>query len=102
MLINKNGLDLPVNTLSDGEKCLFSLVGDLARRLALANPNLTDPLQGSGIVLIDEIDLHLHPAWQRKIVGQLKDTFPNCQFIITSHSPQVLGELPASDIFILN
>ncbi len=102
MLINKNGVTLAVNTLSDGEKCLFSLVGDLARRLALAAPNLSDPLQGSGIVLIDEIDLHLHPSWQRKVVGLLKKTFPNCQFIITSHSPQVLGELSASDIIILN
>lgn len=102
MLIRKNGVELPVNTLSDGEKCLFSMVGDLARRLSIAAPNLSDPLQGSGIVLIDEIDLHLHPSWQRKIVKQLKDTFPNCQFIITSHSPQVLGELPASDIVVLN
>lgn len=102
MLISKNEVELPVNTLSDGEKCLLSMIGDLARRLALASPNISDPLLGCGIVLIDEIDLHLHPSWQRKIVRQLKETFPNCQFIITSHSPQVLGELPVSDIVILN
>lgn len=102
MLITKNQTVLSVNSLSDGEKCLFSLVGDLARRLALAAPKAKNPLMGSGIILIDEIDLHLHPAWQRKVVEMLKKTFPNCQFIITTHSPQVIGELPASDIFILN
>lgn len=102
MMIEKNNVELPINTLSDGEKCLFSLVGDLARRLAIASPNLKNPLHGSGIVLIDEIDLHLHPSWQRKVSHLLKKTFPNCQFIITSHSPQVLGELPPSDVIILN
>lgn len=102
MLLSKHNVELAVNTLSDGEKCLLSLVGDLARRLALASPENVDPLQGNGIVLIDEIDLHLHPSWQRKIISKLKSTFPNCQFIVTTHSPQVLGELQASDIYILN
>ena len=69
------------------------MVGDLARRLAIANPGLPDPLQGDGVVLIDEIELHLHPKWQRNIVPALTRTFPNCQFIVTTHSPQVLGEV---------
>lgn len=102
MLMSKHDVELAVNTLSDGEKCLLSLVGDLARRLALASPENTNPLQGNGIVLIDEVDLHLHPSWQRKIIAKLKETFPNCQFIVTTHSPQVLGELQSSDIYILN
>lgn len=102
MMIEKDNVELPINTLSDGEKCLFSLVGDLARRLAIASPNLKNPLHGSGVVLIDEVDLHLHPSWQRKVTHLLKKTFPNCQFIITSHSPQVLGELTSTDVIILN
>lgn len=88
--------------LSDGEKCLLSLVGDLASRLAIADPIADNPLEGSGIVLVDEIDLHLHPAWQRKVTHILTRTFPNCQFIVTTHSPQVLGEIKAQDIRQLN
>ncbi|MGV0025670.1 AAA family ATPase [Phormidesmis priestleyi] len=93
MTVQKQGQELIINQLSDGEKCLLAMVGDLARRLAIANPGLPDPLQGEGVVLIDEIELHLHPNWQRDIVPALTKTFPNCQFILTTHSPQVLGEI---------
>ncbi|MBD1828422.1 AAA family ATPase [Microcoleus vaginatus GB1-A2] len=94
MTVNKEGDELIVNQLSDGEKCLLALAGDLARRLASANPNPDcNPLEGSGVVLIDEIELHLHPKWQRAIIPNLKKTFPNCQFIITTHSPQVISDL---------
>jgi predicted ATP-binding protein involved in virulence len=95
------GEELIVNQLSDGEKCLLAMVGDLARRLAIANPGLSKPLQGSGIVLIDEIELHLHPEWQRKIIPDLTKTFPNCQFIVTTHSPQVISQVKPEGIFIL-
>ena len=74
----------------------IALFGDLARRLSLANPNLNNPLLGSGVVLIDEIELHMHPSWQRKILPMLRKCFPNIQFIVTTHSPQVLGELDES------
>ncbi|MBE9184900.1 AAA family ATPase [Microcoleus sp. LEGE 07076] len=94
MTVNKQGEEVIVNQLSDGEKCLLALAGDLARRLAIANPNPDcNPLEGSGVVLIDEIELHLHPKWQRAIIPNLKKTFPNCQFIITTHSPQVISDL---------
>ncbi len=93
MTIEKNAEVLVVNQLSDGEKCTLALVGDLARRLAIANPSLKDPLMGYGVVMIDEIDLHLHPRWQRMIVPGLQRTFPNCQFILTTHSPQVLSHV---------
>lgn len=94
MTVNKQGEELIVNQLSDGEKCLLALAGDLARRLAIANPDRNyNPLEGSGVVLIDEIELHLHPKWQRAIIPNLKKTFPNCQFIITTHSPQVISDL---------
>jgi len=101
MTVEKQGQEIIIDRLSDGEKCLLAMVGDLARRLAIANPNLDNPLGGSGIVLIDEIELHLHPQWQREIVPKLTGTFPNCQFIITTHSPQVISHLQPESIYIL-
>lgn len=98
----KNGVELLFSNISDGEKSITLLFADIARRLAIANPNLENPLDGTGVILIDEIELHLHPSWQRKIVHSLVETFPNCQFIITTHSPQVLGELQPQDIRLLN
>ena len=65
--------------------------------MALANPGKdVNPLEGSGVVLIDELDLHMHTSWQRKVLNVLRDTFPNIQFIITTHSPQILGEMDDS------
>lgn len=93
--------EIRIDQLSDGEKCLIALIGDLARRLAIANPRLEKPLEGSGIVLIDEIDLHLHPAWQRLVIRQLTHVFPNCQFILSTHSPQILGEVEGKCIRLL-
>ena len=101
MTLQKDGEELIVNQLSDGEKCLLAMVGDLARRLAIANPGLKNPLDGFGVVLIDEIELHLHPKWQREIIPALTRTFPNCQFIVTTHSPQVIGEIKPQGIYIL-
>ncbi|TFY87559.1 DUF2813 domain-containing protein [Pseudomonas kairouanensis] len=101
MTVIKGGVELNVLQLSDGEKCLLAMVGDLARRLTLLNRDLPDPLLGNGVVLIDELDLHLHPSWQRTVVPNLEKTFPKCQFIITTHSPQILGELPADSILLL-
>ena len=91
--VDKHGIALRVEQLSDGEKCTLALVGDLARRLALANPGLDNPLLGEGVVLIDEIELHLHPKWQRRILRTLSALFPHIQFIVSTHSPQVLGEI---------
>lgn len=93
MKVNKGPISLKVNQLSDGEKCILALLGDLTRRLALANPHLDNPLLGEGVVLIDEIELHMHPQWQRRILNTLSNVFPNIQFIITTHSPQILGEV---------
>jgi len=101
MVLQKGKEELVVDQLSDGEKCLLAMVGDLARRLAIANPSLKKPLEGHAIVLIDEIDLHLHPEWQRMIVPALEKTFPNCQFFLTTHSPQILSHVQAESIIIL-
>lgn len=90
-IINKNGVRFDFNQLSDGEKSYLALVSDIARKMAMTHPTLEKPLEGDGIVLIDEIDLHLHPAWQREVIGKLQTVFPNCQFVITTHSPQVVS-----------
>ena len=102
MRIKKNGFSLNVSQLSDGEKIYMALVGDLCRRLTLANPTLDDPLQGEGIVLIDELDLHLHPQWQTEIATKLCETFPNIQFIVTTHSPLVITNVQSSQLRILS
>lgn len=91
MSIDKNGAGLNVAQLSQGEKSLMALIGDIARRLAVMNPELEDPLRGDGIVLIDEVDMHLHPQWQRSLIEQFTTTFPNCQFVLTTHSPLVIS-----------
>ena len=79
----------------------MALVGDLARRLAILNPDCKNPLEGEGIVLIDEIDLHLHPKWQQLVIPGLCRIFPNCQFFISTHSPQVLTHVKAESVWVL-
>jgi predicted ATP-binding protein involved in virulence len=102
MVVQKGDTLLEVDQLSDGEKCLLAMAGDLGRRLALANPSPADPLSAAAVVLIDEIELHLHPGWQRMVVERLRQTFPNCQFILTTHSPQVLSQVPAESVILLD
>jgi len=101
MLVSKRGETFAVEQLSDGEKCMLALVGDLARRLVLANEGSSSPLDEPAVVLIDEIDLHLHPGWQRDVVGRLRETFPKTQFVLTTHSPQVLSTVPARCVRLL-
>ena len=69
---------------------MLALAADLARRMAQANPHLDNPLESEAIVLIDEVELHLHPEWQQRVLNNLQNTFPNTQFIVSTHSPQVL------------
>ena len=100
--IDQDSTTIPVRQLSDGERGILALVLDLTRRLAQANPNLTDPVsQAEAVVLIDEIDLHLHPKWQRQIVHKLTETFPRCQFIATTHSPQVVASVEPNQVHLL-
>ncbi|MBK5528641.1 AAA family ATPase [Pseudomonas sp. TH06] len=102
MAIDKGGVTLNVAQLSQGEKSMMALVGDIARRLAMMNQSLDNPLHGDGIVLIDEVDLHLHPRWQRSLIRQLSETFPNCQFVLTTHSPLVISDAKDVLVYVLN
>jgi predicted ATP-binding protein involved in virulence len=103
LLIDHGRTTLEVRQLSDGERGTLAMVLDLTRRLAQANPAMPDPAgQAEAVVLIDEIDLHLHPKWQRQIVQNLGATFPKCQFIATTHSPQIIGEVEHERIQIIS
>ncbi|MCF6365977.1 MAG: AAA family ATPase [Bacteroidales bacterium] len=101
-ILEKGKNRLYFDMLSNGEKAIFYYVADIAKRLAIATPgNLNANKEGKGIVLIDEIDLHLHPSWQRKIIPALTKTFPNIQFFITTHSPQVLSNVKHDNIIVI-
>jgi len=84
-----DGEIVPTINLSDGYRSIIALAGDLIWRLLLAFPNMDDPTQASGVVLIDELDIHLHPTWQRFIADWLRKVFPRLQFIVATHSPFV-------------
>ncbi|MCU4491816.1 AAA family ATPase [Acinetobacter guillouiae] len=95
--------DNPINLeqLSDGERVFLGVVMDIAYRLISLNPNRENPFEGFGIIVIDEIELHLHPRWQQNSVLILGESFPNIQFIITTHSPQVLSTVDKKSIIYL-
>jgi predicted ATP-binding protein involved in virulence len=96
--------ELPFHLLSDGQRNTLALVGDLAYRAAQLNPNLSGEAlaRTNGIVLIDELDLHLHPNWQRTIVDSLRKIFPEIQFIATTHSPFVVQSLRQGELINLD
>ncbi len=101
-VVEKEGKPLYLHQLSDGERGLLALVFDLTRRLAIANPELENPIRkGVALVLLDEVELHLHPKWQREVLRRLKEIFKACQFVVTTHSPLVLGEVEARCIRFL-
>lgn len=100
-VITKDGRDINFERLSDGEKCYITLVLDIARRLSLLNDGLASILGGEQVILIDEVDLHLHPAWQLLVISNLEQKFPHCQFFLTSHSPLVLSGLGEQDRLVV-
>jgi predicted ATP-binding protein involved in virulence len=115
ILLSIEGSPQPFSNLSAGQRSLFALVADIAIKMVTQNNHLVPPdaltsedeplprvlAQTPGVVLIDELDVHLHPKWQRRIVADLKRTFPAIQFIATTHSPQVVGELKPDEVCLL-
>jgi len=101
--LDQEGL-MPFNNLSDGYRNIVAMVADIAHRAARLNPHLESEAaqKTEGIVLIDEIDLHLHPKWQRHIVRDLQKAFPKMQFIATTHSPFILQSLEPGEVIDLN
>ena len=82
---------LRIEQFSEGYRTTLAMVMDIAARMAEANPHKENPLDTEGVILIDEVDLHLHPGWQQRILPDLTRTFPHVQFIVTTHSPQVVS-----------
>lgn len=101
MVLTKDDKKLKLTQLSDGELCYLALISDISRKVVIANPNSDNPLHGAGIVLIDEVELHLHPQWQKEVVDKLKNVFPNIQFFLTTHSPMVVSNISTNQMVVL-
>ena len=101
--LDKEGL-VPFNYLSDGYRNMVAMVADIAHRASRLNPHFDSDSakKTQGIVLIDEIDLHLHPKWQRRVVDDLQKAFPNIQFVATTHSPFIIQSLKAGEVIDLD
>lgn len=93
-----------MDEMSDGYKNTLSMIGDIAYRMAVLNPMLGDKVleETTGVVVIDEIDLHLHPQWQQTIISDLNTIFPKIQFIVSSHAPAVINSVAREQIRILD
>ena len=99
----KNHGTHPYEHLSDGQRVMLTVVGDIAKKANLLNPHMGPNVlrQTRGIVTIDELDIHLHPRWQRHVISDLKKTFPGIQFIASTHSPQLVGEAEPDEVILL-
>ena len=99
----QNGQRYPMHELSDGYKNTISMISDIAYRMTVLNPQLTDPVaETPGIVMIDEVDLHLHPQWQQIIIGMLTEIFPKVQFIVTTHAPSVIASVKRENMLLIS
>jgi len=99
LMLDLGNREMPFGYLSDGYRNMLGLAADLAIRCATLNPHLREhaAFETTGVVLIDEIDLHLHPLWQGRVVTDLLRAFPSMQFVATSHSPFVIQSLPPQE-----
>ena len=101
---DKQRMRIPLNQLSDGYKGMISLISDIAYRMSTLNPQLVTEVfsKGDGVVLIDEVDLHLHPAWQQKVIDNLMNIFPKVQFIVSTHAPAIISSVKTDKLRILS
>jgi hypothetical protein len=98
VLVAADGLSIPMEGMSQGTASLLGWLGVLVRRLLQVRGGGGDPLERPALVLIDELDAHMHPAWQQVVVARLAERFPNIQFIATTHSPLVVAGLTADQV----
>jgi predicted ATP-binding protein involved in virulence len=103
LMLRADGEWLPFSSLSDGYRNMVALIADIAWRAAVLNPHLGALAadRSEGVVLIDEIDLHLHPRWQRNVLGDMRRAFPGLQIVATTHSPQVIASARRGEVRIL-
>ncbi len=104
MIENQERGRLPLSTMSDGVRNTISIVADIAHRCCRLNPQYASEAarETAGVILIDEVDLHLHPSWQQLVIGLLRATFPKIQFVLTTHSPQVISTVPQESIRVIS
>lgn len=102
LILSKKNRQFELSQLSAGEKMLLGLVLDISYRMSIGNPRVANPLLISGVVLIDELELHLHPKWQATVLNALHQTFPNIQFIVTTHSPLVINHVKSDQLVLIN
>ncbi len=104
VIVNMNELGNQLfNNLSDGQRCMLAMVGDIAQKAATLNLHMGSEVlkKTPGVVLIDELDLHLHPKWQRSVIDDLRSTFPGIQFFATTHSPFLIQALRSGEELIM-
>ena len=102
MVYRENGRAIPVQHMSSGYQSLLWMIMDMAFRLAQVNPSIADYREVPGIIMIDEIDMHLHPAWQWRILETLHETFPKIQFIVATHSPIIISSAKNAHLISLH
>lgn len=102
MVYQEDGKSVPINYMSAGYQSLLWMIMDMAFRLAQMNPSVEDFREVPGIVMIDEIDMHLHPTWQWRIVDALHEIFPRIQFILATHSPIIISSAKDAHLIALH
>lgn len=100
-LFRVGGAELPFQALSDGYRAYVGWIADLLYHVCMATPSGKRLVDNRGVVLVDEVDLHLHPEWQQQVIPSVARTLPNLQFLLTSHSPLVVGTLRQANVFVL-
>ncbi len=100
-LFDRGGMDVPFQSMSDGYRAFIGWVSDLLHHLCMGGRSRKDLAESRGIVMVDEVDLHLHPKWQMQVIGTISRALPNMQFIFTSHSPLVAGSIEWMNIVTL-
>ncbi|NJL29050.1 MAG: AAA family ATPase [Thermoanaerobaculia bacterium] len=100
-VFERGGMQVPFRALSDGYRAYLGWIGDLLYHVCMTTPKGKKLVENKGIVMIDEIDLHLHPRWQMTVLSTLAEKLPNIQFIVTSHSPLVVGSLQWMNILLM-
>lgn len=102
IVYSESGEVLPISCLSAGYQSVLWMIMDIAYRLATLNPGKNNLMKCKGVVLIDEVDMHLHPKWQWNIIKTLEKTFPNIQFIIATHSPIIISSCKAGNLILID
>ncbi len=100
-LFEINGTKAPFGALSDGYRAYIGWIADLLYHICMGAPKGAKLVDNRGIILVDEIDLHLHPEWQRSVIATISETLPNLQFVFTTHSPIVAGSVNKENIFVM-